>query len=520
MKVLGVNSLTHNSGVALCVDGKIKYAVEEERFSRIKHHGGIEVEGKPPYKSLEWVLSQAGISLSDIDKIVHAGWPGDNFLKLDIIRKRFREFAGELDPEDKKSSFVDHHEAHAASAYFASGFNDALALSIDGSGDWISTSFYIGKGHELKKVDEYFVDQSIGFLYSRAAQIIGLGGFGCGEGKLVALAAYGKPLDSFPSPIELSEGRYRLNKNYFDSFKKFKNDGKTYSQEHKDFAATIQNALENLVEYLVNNLYNKYGKRNLVIGGGVGLNCRMNGKLNQLPWVDQMFVQPAANDGGLCVGAAYLGALEMGDKPVGFDSIYLGPNIIENEVEEYVKKNGLNAIRVEDPSQLAAKLISNGETLAWIQGRLEFGPRALGHRSLIGDPRSMEVRDKLNVIKQREYWRPVAPSIIQSSKEYFDSRYGSEYMTHAIDMNDLAVKDIPGAIHVDKTARVQIVKNKDDRYYQLIKQFEKITGIPAVLNTSLNAQGEPLCTTIDDGVKFFYSTPTDNMIIDKYWFKK
>jgi len=520
MKIIGISSLTHDGGTALCIDGKIKYAVEEERLSRIKHHYGIEIEGKPPIKSLDWVLAQEGIEIDDVDKIVHVGWPGSDFMKLDIIRQRFREFAKSLDPDMKKTVFVGHHKAHAASAYYASGFYDSLVLSIDGSGDLVSTSLYEGRDGKLKKVVEYSLNQSIGFMYSRAAKILGLGEFGTSEGKLIALAAYGKPLDSFLKPILLSNGEYKLRENYFDSFHEFKNEGLSFSQRHKDFAASIQSNLEEAVIYIINNFHNQNGITNLAVGGGVGLNCRMNGKISTLPWINNMFVQPAANDGGLCVGAAYLGAIEMEDSPKPFDTIYLGPDILEEEVENYIKKNKLRAQKIENPSTFAAEIISNGESLAWMQGKSEYGPRALGHRSLLGDPRSLKMRDKLNMIKQRESWRPVAPSIIESNKKYFNPKYSSEYMTHAIDMYDLAIQEIPGAIHIDRTARVQVVKDTSDRYYQLIKEFEKITGIPAVLNTSLNSRGEPLCTSIEEGIKFFYTTPTENLIIDKWWFKK
>jgi carbamoyltransferase len=519
MRALGIHSLTHDCGTAMCVDGKIKYAVEEERFSRIKHHPGIEVEGKPPKKSLEWTLEQEGIELNDVDKIVHVGWKGDSFMKLDIIRQRFRDYAKSLDPELKKTIFVDHHLAHAASAYYASGFKDALVLSIDGAGDWQSTSLYVANGEKMEKVDEYFLDQSLGFMYSRAASALGLGGFGTGEGKLIALASYGSPINDFPEFLTHLEGRYKLDPNYKKHFKSFKNDGVSFSQEHKDFAATIQYNLEDSVKYIVKNMHRKFGGSNLVIGGGVGLNCRMNGKLAELPWVDNMFVQPAANDAGLCIGAAYLGAIELGDKPEEFDNAYLGPGISENEVEKYVRDNGLRAEKVENIAELAADLIYDGESLAWMQGKLEFGPRALGHRSLLGDPRNLEVRDKLNAIKQRENWRPIAPSVLQDS-HYFNASHGSEYMTHAIDMYNSAKQEIPGAVHVDQTARVQIVSDKSDRYHQLISAFNNKTNVPAVLNTSLNSRGEPLCNSISEGVKFFYTTPTENLIIDKWWFKK
>ncbi len=522
MKVLGVHSLTHDLSATLSIDGNIRYAVEEERLSRIKHHPGIEVEGNPPYKSIEWILRESGISLKDLDLIVHAGWSGDNFMKLDIIRERFRKFAKELDPKGKKTLFVDHHRAHAASAFYGSGFESGLVLAIDGCGDWISTSIYIGKGSELKKVDEYFFDQSLGFMYSRAARLLGLGDFGFGEGKLTALAAYGKPIEGFPSPVVLEQGRYRMVDRYYENnFVKFKRrKEKKLSQRQIDFGATVQSVLEKTIIYILSNAAEKYREDNLAIGGGVGLNCKLNGLLRSLPWVKNMYVQPAANDAGLSIGAAYLGAKEVGDNLFPMRNIFLGPTITTKEVERYIQKNGLRAEYVQNPSTVAAELINDGQIVAWMQGNLELGPRALGHRSLLGDPRSLQVKDRLNVIKQRELWRPVAPAIIESKKEYCNLQKASEYMTNTIKMTELAVREIPGGLHIDNSARVQLVRKNTGRFYDLIRSFERITCVPAVLNTSLNSKNEPICTTVEDGIKFFFTTPTDSLIIDHWKFKK
>jgi carbamoyltransferase len=247
----------------------------------------------------------------------------------------------------------------------------------------------------------------------------------------------------------------------------------------------------------------------------------MNGKLQKLKWVEKTFVQPAANDSGVCIGAAYLGAVKSGEKKIyPFDSAYLGFNITDKEIENFVKTNNLNGKYIKDIEKYTAEILSKGNIVAWMQSKLEFGPRALGHRSLLGDPRSLIVKDKLNNIKQRESWRPVAPSIVETKKKYHSEGLGSKYMTHAINMNTLAQKEIPGAIHVDGTARIQIVDNENDPYYKLIKQFENITGVPAILNTSLNKKGDPLCCTIEDGIDFFYTTQTDYLIINNWCFSK
>ena len=520
MKILGIHSLTHDSGVCLYKNGKVAYALEEERLSRIKHHPGIEVEGKPPLLSLSWTLKEANLQLKEIDKFVHVGWKGDKFMKLDLARNRFRDFAKSLDPDTTRTSFVPHHKAHAASAYYASGFDDALVLVVDGAGDWTSTSLYIGEGRELRKVDEYPPDQSLGFLYSKAAKIIGLGDFGFGEGKMTALAAYGTQIHGFPQIIKTNDGKYTIEQDYFDHFMKYKKENGELTQTQKDFAFMVQTALENAIIDILNFAHNKYGKTKIAFSGGVALNCRLNGKISALPWVDDFFIQAGANDCGLCLGAAYLGAVESGEPITKMSDSYLGPDIKDDDVGSFVKSNKLRAKKLNDVAKACAELISEGKIVGFMHGRLEFGPRALGHRSLLGDPRNIEVRDKLNIIKQREPWRPVAPAIVDSEKQYCQLSKATEFMTKALPMNELAIKEIPAALHVDNTARVQVVRNKDDLFYTVIREFENITSIPAILNTSLNSKGEPLCASIEDGVKFFFTTPTDYLIIDKWLIEK
>jgi carbamoyltransferase len=282
----------------------------------------------------------------------------------------------------------------------------------------------------------------------------------------------------------------------------------------------VQAYLEKAVITILNAAYEKYGKSKLALAGGVALNCKMNEKISTLPWVNEMFIQPGSNDSGLCVGAAYLGVIEMKEPIAKMTTAYLGPDIEDTKIEEYIRKNRLRGEYLNNPEEKGAELLAQGNLIAWMQGRMEFGPRALGHRSLLGDPRSNATRDKLNMIKNREPWRPVAPAIIESAERYCDINQATEFMTKAIPMNELALREIPGALHVDNTARVQLVKDREDVFYKLISSFEKITGIPAVLNTSLNTQGEPICTTLDDGIKFFFTTPTDYLIIGKWLIRK
>ncbi len=521
MIILGVNSYTHDVGAALCMDGKIAYAVEEERLSRQKHHLGIEANGTPPRLAVAHVLDDAGITIDQVDRIVHVGWRGTDYLKLDLAGKALREYAKELDPQEKKTSFVHHHLAHAASTFYASGFSEGLVAAIDGLGDWIATSLWIGKGDKLEKIDQYAMEDSLGFMYSDASRVLGLGAHGYGEGKMTALAGYGKRMTDFPELIRLKNGRYSIVADYNTLFEKFRKDpNMPYTQEQKDFATTIQLTLEETVMSILTHASKVHEQENLLMAGGVALNCRMNGRLSRMPWVKKMFIQPAASDTGVCVGAAYLGALELGDKPEKMHSIYLGPDITDEAIYAFVKRNGLNAEFVESPDERGAELLARGEIVAWVQGRTELGPRALGHRSLLGDPRSIDVRDRMNGIKEREPWRPVAPAGIISEKQYFDFGQATEHMTKAVEMSLAALREIPGAIHVDGSARVQLVRDESDPFHALIKEFERRTGVPVVLNTSLNDKREPICTSISDAVRFFYTTPTDNLIINKWWIKK
>lgn len=521
MIVLGINSYTHDVGAALCIDGKIKYAVEEERLSRQKHHLGIEANGTPPRLAVAHVLNDARITINEVDRIVHVGWKGTDYLKLDLAGKVLREYAKELDSEEKKTSFVHHHLAHAVSAFYGSGFDNGLVAAIDGLGDWVSTSLWIGNGNKLEKIDQYQMEDSLGFMYSKASRVLNLGKYGYGEGKMTALAGYGERIADFPTIVEVKNGRYKIVGDYNKIFEKFvKEKDKPYTKEQKDFATTVQLILEETVIKILTYASKFYSQNNLLMSGGVALNCRMNGRLSKMPWIKNMFIQPAASDSGVCIGAAYIGALEIGDIPQKMESVYLGPDINEKVISSFIKKNKINAEFVDSPYELGAKLLEQGNIIAWVQGRTELGPRALGHRSLLGDPRNIEVRDKMNEIKEREPWRPVAPAGIISTKKYFDYSQATEHMTKAIEMFPNALEEIPGAIHIDGSARVQLVTNKEDLFYKLIEEFERRTGVPVVLNTSLNDKKEPICTSMKDAVRFFYTTPTDDLIIGNWWIKK
>lgn len=520
MNILGVHSITHDVGAALFQNNQLSSAVEEERLSRIKHHPGIQFRGSPPYKSIKFLLQQSSLKMNDVNLIVHVGWPGSDDEPLDVMKRVYRDFAKTLDKDLQKTIFVDHHHAHAASSYYASGFDKALVIVIDGHGDYISTSIYIGEGLEkpLKKIADYHVDQSLGIFYTRAAKTLGLGNLGFGEGKMMALASYGKVMKDFLNIITFENGRYQIGE-YKELFRKFER--KPYEKIkkiHKDFAATIQYLLTTTVLRIIKEARERYPFENICISGGVGLNCSMNSKISELLGIN-LFIPPAPNDGGLCIGAAYIGAVNMGLKINRFNSPYLGPEIEKNSLGSFIRKNGLRAKKIKNSYKRAAKLISEGYIVGWMQGKLEFGPRALGHRSLLGDPRLLKVKDRINWIKGRDLWRPVALSLV--GNENLESPIDCmKYMTIATKIKPELASKISAGIHKDGTSRVQIVNDRNDSFYKLITSFEKITGIPAILNTSLNSRDEPLCTSIEDGVRFFYTSQIDYLFIGDWLLEK
>ena len=592
-KILGISAFYHDSAAAIIIDGAIVAAAQEERFSRIKHDPSY------PYNAIEFVLKYANLKLNDIDQIIFFEKP---FLKFERLLETYVAFApkgfksfckampiwlrdklfqkrmlfNELKSHDKKFNddkkifFSDHHLSHAASAFFPSPFDEAVVLTADGVGEWATTTVAIGSGNNLEIKKEIHFPHSLGLLYSAFTYYTGFK-VNSGEYKLMGLAPYGTPIYAdiiLNKLIDIKDdGSFKLNQDYFNyatgltmTNKKFHNlfgqnprDSKVekLTQFHMDIASSIQKITEDLMIKLAVSLKKEFKLNNLCLAGGVALNCVANGKLLKEKIFDNIWVQPAAGDAGGALGAALaLWHIEQNNprivnKDDDMKGSYLGPEYRQSEIENELKSIGANfeVLDDEDLIEKTAQGLSDGRALGWFQGRMEFGPRALGARSILGDPRSPTMQKNLNLkVKFRESFRPFAPSILENElSEWFDIDTKSPYMLmvgnvnskKTIEMNDkekslfgiekLNVKrsEVPAVTHVDYSARIQTVNNKTNpKYFRLIEKFKKKTGCPIVVNTSFNVRGEPIVNTPTDAFNCFMGTNLDFLAIGNCFLQK
>ena len=587
--ILGISAFYHDSAAAVIVDGKITAAAQEERFSRKKH------DARFPINAIKYVLEENNIKLSEIDYIVFFEKP---FLKFERLLETYLAFApkgfksfsmsmpiwlreklfqkklifDELNQIDenfndiKKIKFSEHHYSHAASAFFPSPFKEAIVLTLDGVGEWATTTVSIGKENNLEIIKEIHFPHSLGLLYSAFTYYTGFK-VNSGEYKLMGLAPYGEPIYKELILKELidvkDDGSFRLNMKYFNyatgltmtnnKFAKLfgqkvrKAESELLTQFHMDIAASIQAVTEEVVLKLTRDLSKEYNIKNLCMAGGVALNCVANGKILKDKVFENIWIQPAAGDAGGSLGAALAYWYKELKKPRtidendGMSGSYLGPKynneIIENKLKDlkgvFKKFSDLDLIK-----EVAAQL-NNQKTIGWFQGRMEFGPRALGGRSILADPRSEKMQKILNLkVKFRESFRPFAPSVLREEvKNWFDLDCDSPYMllvsevkkSLQIPMNDnqknlfgidkLNIKrsNIPAVTHVDYTARVQTVHEETNkRYYDLIKEFNNLTSCPVLVNTSFNIRGEPIVNTIEDAFKCFMGTDLDLLVCENF----
>ena len=591
--ILGISAFYHDSATTLIIDGKIIAAAQEERFTRIKHDPSF------PSNAIEFVLDYSGLKLHEIDKIIFYEKP---FLKFERLLETYVAFAprgfksfckamplwlqeklfqknmllNELKKidknfnDDKKINFSDHHLSHAASAFFPSPFEEAIILTADGVGEWATTTVAIGHGSDLEIKKEIHFPHSLGLLYSAFTFYTGFK-VNSGEYKLMGLAPYGQPIyveKIINNLIDIKEdGTFRLDQNYFNyatgltmTNKNFENlfgqprrdpDNCELTQFHMDIAASIQKVTENIMIKLVKSLKTEFNLPNLCLAGGVALNCVANGKILKEKIFDNIWIQPAAGDAGGSLGAA-LALWHIEDKNSrtvnkkdDMKGSYLGPEFSQKKIEEELKKIGANFKILDDKNliEITAKNLSNGHAVGWFQGRMEFGPRALGGRSILGDPRSSKMQKNLNLkVKYRESFRPFAPSILKEDiAEWFDIDVDSPYMLlvanikleKTIKMNDeqkklfgiekLNIKrsEIPAVTHVDYSARIQTVsKDTNPKFYELLKKFKEITSCPVLVNTSFNVRGEPIVNTPTDAFNCFMGTELDNLVIGQCYLEK
>ncbi len=583
--ILGISAFYHDSAACMLKDGEIIAAAQEERFTRKKHDRSY------PYNAVEFVLKYSNLKLSDVDKIVFFEKP---FLKFERLLETYVAFAPKgfvsfakampiwLNEKlfqkkllfdklkshdakyksDKNIYFSDHHLSHAASAFFPSPFEEAVILTADGVGEWATTTVAIGKKNYLEVKKEIHFPHSLGLLYSSFTYYTGFK-VNSGEYKLMGLAPYGNPIfvDKIMKLIDIKEdGSFRLDQRYFnyatgltmtnDKFDKLfgrkprNPETEQITQFHMDIAASIQKVTEEIMIKLVTAIRNEYEIKNLCLAGGVALNCVANGKILKEKIFDKIWIQPAAGDAGGSLGAALaLWYLEEGKKRVvnnkdDMKGSYLGCEFTQNEIEKELKSLGANFKTYDYESILdkTSDFLMNEKVVGWFQGRMEFGPRALGARSILGDPRSSKMQKNLNLkIKYRESFRPFAPSILNEDlANWFDINIESPYMLlvaninsekkiemteheeklFGIDKLNIKRSEIPAVTHVDYTARVQTVDNINNKYYyDLISKFKEKTGCPILVNTSFNVRGEPIVNTPSDAFKCFMGTDLDYLVI-------
>jgi len=530
---------------ACIFNGKKIIGVEEERFIRLKHADSIF-----PINSINYCLKQSNLNLGDIDEILIPYNPKDIpinniknifirffFLSPNRVRKLIKKeltlfFGKQQTPLIK---FMNHHLCHASSAFYPSGFKQAIAIAIDGKGPRYSTTVWLCNQDGLKLIKFYEGNNSLGHLYGAFTEFLGFRSFN-GECKTMALAAYGSPvyyeklcelMDPYKYDVRIFSGVKNPNTiQKIEQFLKIKRRLKDepITEEMKDVAASIQEFLEIAVKHIVKGAIEQTGIREVCLSGGVALNCKMNKTIRELPQVKKLFIQPVAHDAGLPIGAILRRCKELGEKLNFNMNVYLGPSYSDSQIENTLKETKLSFKKINNPAKIGAKLIAEGKIVGWFQGRLEMGPRALGNRSILADPRIPDMSDKVNFyVKHREPWRPFAPSILEEhAKEYFKNYVPSPYMIDSFDVFPEKQKDLVAVIHsVDKTVRPQTVtKEQNPLYYQLIDEFYKLTGVPVILNTSFNDHGEPIVNNPKQTIKFFLGSGMDVLIIGNYLLEK
>lgn len=530
----------HDAGAVFLKNGEIIAAFEEERLNRIKH------TNKFPLEAIRSCLSLCGGSVDQVDlfalciseKILSENLPSySRMLGIEFsspkhfIQLLLKHYVG-INVNAEKIELFDHHYVHASTAFYPSGYDKALVITIDGSGDGLSGSVYLGKGNTLEPLKTFAVEKSLGDFYTRVTLELGFKYFD--EYKVMGLAPYGDPSihrELFKQFYELlPDGDYVIHAHKMNELSKLcakVADGSDFGKTHMDIAASLQEALEEIVFHMVRHFKTVTGATKLCISGGVGLNCTMNGKLIKSGLFEDIFVYPACSDCGLAAGSALAAYYKhnTGAPKVPLNTLYLGRDIGKaNEIEKQLYKwNSLVSFeRIDDISVKAAELLANDKVIGWVQGRSEFAPRALGNRSILADPRPAKNKERINaIVKKRESFRPFAPSVMQEYvADYFQIPDNRTYFAHMIFtfMVKPEFKDELGAvIHVDGSARVQTVNASDNlKYWRLIDEFRRLTNVPIVLNTSFNNNAEPIVDTVDDAVVSFLTTNLDYLIVDDY----
>ena len=594
MYLLGISAFYHDSAACLLKDGEIVAASQEERFTRKKHDASF------PHHAIKYCLSEAGIEATELENVVFYEkpfvkferlletylafapkgfasfaqampvWIKDKLFQKSILSKELRNTLGDDANWSEKLLFSEHHLSHAASAFYPSPFNSAAILTLDGVGEWTTTSLAVGKGKDLKVLKEIHFPHSLGLLYSAFTYYTGFR-VNSGEYKVMGLAPYGEP--KFAELIEeklitvAEDGSFQLDMSYFDfatglrmtnnKFHKLfggppRKSETDLSQREMDLAASVQKVTEDIVIKLAKGIARETGEKNLCLAGGVALNCVINGILSREEIFDNIWIQPAAGDAGGALGAV-LSAWHIHHNKEqkicterdGMKGSYLGPSFKDEEIELELTSCGAKYKKLSDNDlfEKVASAIANEKAVGWMQGRMEFGPRALGGRSIIADPRSPSIQKQLNLkVKYRESFRPFAPSVLSEDvSEWFEQDTDSPYMLlvadvqkdkrlsmtkdqkelFGIDKLNVPRSSIPAITHVDYSARIQTVhSDTNPRYHALISKFKEKTGCPVVVNTSFNVRGEPIVCSPTDAFKCFMGTELDILAVGNYFLVK
>lgn len=562
--ILGVNGWGekgHDASACLLINNQIKSFVEEERFIRKRY-----AYDTFPINAIKYCLRENNLFPEDIDYIAY-GWDMPKMYKINGLKFPYsnKELISILFPKKLYSTtpfkknpeliFIGHHLAHASSAYRTSGFKNASILVLDGQGEDSCGMLGVAKNGDIKIIKTFPISYSLGYFMEAACVFLGLRT--SDAGKLMGLAAHGKPIYNFPEFNLTSDGykvlgikkqiskgrdqqevvidfwmsvfRSRFSQNpvvkeaRFDRLKGLVVEELAISEFGKNFAASVQKSLENTILHLVSILVKQTGEKKMVYAGGVALNCTTNGRMLTENYLDNLYIQPAANDAGVSLGAALEVAYLKGKINFGLmDTCYFGPQYSNREIEQVLKKLKINYKKEKNIYKKAAVEISKGKIIGWFQGKMEVGPRALGARSILANPMLKEIHEIVNEIKSREQWRPLAPSVIEDKIDvYFEQAHKSPFMLLTYLVKGKYLKKIPAVVHVDGTTRFQSVSKKQNPgYFNLINEFEKITGFPIVLNTSFNIGGEPIVMTPEQALRTFYTSSIDCLAIGDFWISK
>jgi carbamoyltransferase len=573
MNILGISgAVGHDASAALYINGELVAAAEEERFLRDKH-----AKGKFPLESSRYCLEQAGLQPNEIDVVAFpyshislfspGRWhyarrywyaPDRALMALFNGNRRYRrnvkgvmDMLGKLGVRQDQVRFmpVEHHLAHASSAYHLSGFREKTAiLGIDGKGEYATTFFGYGENGRIHKIKEFYDPDSLGGMYGALTEYLGFDMFD-GEFKVMGMAPYGDPdKHDLSRLIKYDSKGFSVNSRLINviGLRRYKENGKGYYFSNKlldwlgpkrsgdeiddpyiDYAASLQSLLEKvslgLIDYYLGDILKETGK--LCFAGGVALNVKLNQRIMAMPDVQELFVQPAASDAGTAIGAASYVACQLGEPVEKMEHVYLGPSYTNEQCIAACKacEYAVEWEMLEDAPATAAQLLADGNPVAWFQGRMEFGPRALGNRSILGDPSTREIADRINEqIKYRERWRPFCPSMLDTvAEDILQTDHPSPYMTFTFDVAESWKPRIPEVVHEDGTARAQIVtRDTNPRYYTLIEELEKRTGNAVVLNTSLNRRGEPMVCSPEDALNMFYGSDLEYLVMEDVLVRK